>query len=101
MMAKKKELDKLSLDMIECEKTGFGVHYGKWKAMQPPVKIPRLDPFANLPEKKKTSICQWCGKTFIQSRNGKQIYCELYCQRMANYERKRLRILERRAQGAK
>ena len=34
MAKKKKELDKLSLDMIECEKAGFGVHYGAWKAAQ-------------------------------------------------------------------
>ena len=33
-MARKKILDKLSLDMIECEKAGYGVHYGAWKATQ-------------------------------------------------------------------
>ena len=33
-MAKKRELDKLSLDMIECKKAGFGCHYGAWKALQ-------------------------------------------------------------------
>lgn len=35
MMAKKRKLDKLDLEMIECEKAGFGCHYGRWKATQP------------------------------------------------------------------
>ena len=29
-MGKDKQQDKLLLDMIQCEKDGFGVHYGKW-----------------------------------------------------------------------
>ena len=33
-MSKKKKLDKLSLDMIECKKAGYGCHYGAWKATQ-------------------------------------------------------------------
>lgn len=97
-MAKNKAPDKLAQESTMA--IAAGMSYGKWKAMQEPVKIPKRDPYADLPPEKKRSTCAWCGKSFIQSRNGKQIYCELYCQRMANYERKRQRILERRAKNA-
>lgn len=38
-MARKKKLDKLSLDMIQCAKDGFGCKYGRWKATQKAVII--------------------------------------------------------------
>ena len=68
---KKKELDKLSLDMIECEKAGFGVHYGRWKATQEPVKIVPVV----IPEGWKP--CEYCGKPF-KSKQG-QRFCEIGC----------------------
>ena len=79
----KKELDKLSRDMIECEKAGFGVHYGRWKATQKPVKkIPVLIPEGWKP-------CEFCGKPF--KRNHAQRFCDLYCRNMA-YKEKETRI---------
>lgn len=80
-MAKKKELDKLSLDMIECEKDGYGCHYGKWKAMQAERKIEK-----RIPEDWRT--CALCGKPF-KPTNHAQKYCEYSCQReAANVRRK-------------
>ena len=85
-MAKKKELDKLSLDMIECEKAGYGCHYGAWKAAQ-----------ENLAkEEKKESeipegwlICQCCGKPFKPKTKRAQKYCEANCASAANCKRYR------------
>lgn len=80
-MARKKQLDKLSLDMIECEKAGYGVSYGRWKATQKPVKIvPKSSP-----DDWKT--CPRCGQVFKPTHN--QIYCDFVCQREAQRERDR------------
>jgi hypothetical protein len=73
--ARKRDLDKLSLDMIQCEKDGFGCHYGKWKALQEEGAIER-----KLPEGWR--ICAHCGKSFKPTNNG-QKYCEYSCQRAA------------------
>ena len=80
-MARKKQLDKLSLDMIECEKAGFGVHYGRWKATQKPVKIePKSSP-------DNWKVCPYCGQRFKPRYN--QVYCEYVCQREAQRIRDR------------
>ena len=73
-MAKKNELDKLSLDMIECEKAGYGCRYGKWKAMQPNVKDNQKDDV--LP--KGWALCEHCGKPF-KKHDSRQRYCDIYC----------------------
>lgn len=74
-MAKKREPTKLELDMIECEKAGFGVHYGAWKATQKPVPIEK-----GIPEGFR--ICIGCGKPFKPNTpNSKQIYCDVTCQK--------------------
>jgi hypothetical protein len=78
---KKKELDKLSLDMIECEKAGFGCHYGRWKATQQPAKI---IPVA-IPDGWKA--CEFCGKPFKRTQ-GKR-FCDLYCRNKAYAGKKR------------
>lgn len=80
-MAKKKQLDKLSLDMIQCEKDGFGVRYGKWKAAQTPVKI---EP-KGLPDGWKK--CAYCGKPFKPKTKRIQYYCEANCQVAAQREK--------------
>lgn len=81
-MARKKQLDKLSLDMIECEKAGYGVHYGHWYAAQNrPVNIvPKSSP-----DDWKT--CPHCGQRFKPRHN--QVYCEYACQRDAQRARDR------------
>lgn len=76
----KKELDKLSLDMIQCKKDGYGVWYGRWKATQPIAKpIP-----AKLPEDWK--LCAHCGKPF-KPNVPYQKYCEALCGREAQTKR--------------
>lgn len=80
-MRKKRELDKLSLDMIECEKAGYGCHYGAWKATQSPVKIEKKIPEGWL-------VCKNCGKAFKPKTKRKQLFCEVSCQKAA-YEEKR------------
>lgn len=81
-MARKKQLDKLSLDMIQCAKDGYGVHYGRWKAAQEPVKIiPRTDIPAGWRK------CEWCGTPFKPSTKRPQKFCEAYCQVSASQHR--------------
>lgn len=87
-MAKKK-LDKLSLDMIQCKKDGYGVHYGRWKATQEPVK-PEESP---LPD--GWLICAHCGKRFKPKTGRPTKYCEAYCANAAFKVRKRERDNQR------
>lgn len=79
------ELDKLSLEMIECEKAGYGVHYGKWKAAQKVV----------VPEQKGIPdgwrVCARCGKPFKPKTKRIQYYCEANCQVEAQREKDRQR----------
>ena len=82
IVAKKKQLDKLSLDMIRCEKDGFGVHYGRWKALQDPV-LPVKDD--KIPEGWR--ICEWCGKPYKPWSKRPQKYCQVFCQESASRER--------------
>lgn len=78
----KRELDKLSLDMIECKKAGFGCHYGAWKATQKPVAIKEH----GIPEGWR--VCAYCGIPFKPTTKRKQTYCDAVCQRQAVYDRK-------------
>lgn len=55
-MAKKKDLSPLDLDLIQCEKDGFGCHYGKWKATQETKKVEKEEP-----EGFVIRVCQNCG----------------------------------------
>ena len=72
----KKELDKLSQEMIQCEADGFGVSYGKWKAVQPPY----------IPPEKEMRVCLFCGKLF-EPKTPKQKYCDTVCS-VANQDKK-------------
>lgn len=82
-MAKKKELDKLSLDMIQCKADGFGCNYGRWKSLQ---ETPELSE-RKLPD--GWSICPQCGKSFKLPNKGRKIYCEIYCQKQAQDDKRR------------
>lgn len=53
-MAKKKEMDNLAKDAAAA--LAAGMSYGKWKAMQDPVKIEEPNP-DEIPEGYK--ICEW------------------------------------------
>lgn len=81
----KKQIDKLSLDMIQCKKDGFGVHYGRWKATQKPVEIEEPP----LPEGWR--VCVWCGNPYKPKTKRPTKYCEVYCQNAAIKERCRLK----------
>ena len=85
----KKELDKLSQDMIQCEKDGFGVHYGKWKATQ------KQEEF-NKELSDEWRVCAWCGKRFKPKTKKKKLYCDAVCQEEAQKERDRLRHAQKR-----
>ena len=79
-MAKKTEPDKLAQDAAAA--LAAGMSYGKWKAMQDPVKIYKpqdLEP--------GWKLCAWCGKPFKLKTNKKQLYCEAYCQKLAQRHR--------------
>ncbi len=74
-MARKKP-DKLAQDVSKA--IAAGMSYGKWKAMQPPVKE----------EKESTegwTVCPQCGKRF-RKKNGKK-FCDDLC-RITAYENK-------------
>lgn len=71
-------MDNLSADMIQCEKDGYGVHYGKWKAMQSTVSINK-----QLPEGWKA--CEYCGKPF-KTKCGKR-FCDMECRNKSYAER--------------
>ena len=70
-MARKK-MDKLAQDAKKA--LAAGMSYGKWKAMQEPVKVEK-----ELPEGWK--VCPQCGKPFKSSQGKK--YCDIYCREQA------------------
>lgn len=88
-MAKKKELDNLALDMIQCKKDGYGCRYGLWKAMKGNTKEVKKDD--SLPAGWR--LCKYCGKPF-KPNTQKQIYCEPLCQNSANMDKYRERKRE-------
>ena len=73
--------ENLERDMKACEKAGFGVNYGRWKATQP------IKP---IPIKAKTSherTCKYCGKPITDKYNRNRAYCDDDCRNNAYYER--------------
>ena len=82
-MANEKVLDQLTLDMRECEKAGYGCHYGKWKAMQKPVTVEKEK---RIPDGWR--VCENCGEAFKPNQKH-QRFCDVYCQRRAYDERVR------------
>ena len=83
-MAKKKELDNLSLDMIRCKADGFGCHYGHWKSLHENTKKEVEEA-----TQEGWCICQRCGKAFKPKARRVQKYCEASCQHEAQQERYR------------
>lgn len=83
-MAKKKEMDKLAQDAAAA--LAAGMSYGKWKAMQDPVKIEKPNP-DEIPEGYK--ICEWCKKPYKPTSRRLQKYCDYYCQHEAYKEKER------------
>ena len=52
-----------------------GMSYGKWKAMQQPVKV------ENKPVPEGWRKCEYCGKPF-KKKSGKR-FCDVYCREKA------------------
>ena len=75
-MAKKKELDNIELAMIQCEKDGYGVHYGWWYAKQP----------IYVPPAKEMRVCKFCGKLF-EPKTVRHKFCDSVCSCAYNEKR--------------
>lgn len=88
-MAKKK-VDKLAQDVSKA--IAAGMSYGKWKAMQQPVKTENGIPEGWL-------VCQHCGKAFKPKTKRGQRFCDYYCQQQAYYEKQKEQALERKAKN--
>lgn len=74
-MAKKKQPDKLSQEVAQA--LACGMSYGKWKAMQQPVKIEKKP----IPDGWKE--CKGCGKPF-KPHDPRQKYCDTVCRSRIN-----------------
>lgn len=77
-----KELDNIEMDMIEAERLGYGVQYGRYKADYPFTKEANEERRKRKPKTKPVQIyvfnCPVCGKEFTTSRRNKK-YCSEYC----------------------
>ena len=82
-MAKQKQPDKLSQDAAEA--LAAGMSYGKWKGLQPLVKIEKQE----IPEGWK--LCAFCGKPFKPKAKSNQKYCDSVCGNRARARRDRQR----------
>ena len=79
-MARKKELDQLTRDVLEAEKAGMT--YGKWKAMQSHRKP---EPKTN-PESDRR--CKVCGKA-IPLGSRRSTFCSDECKMQWDYKKNR------------
>ena len=85
-MARKK-VDKLAQDVHQA--IAAGMSYGRWKALQQPVKVEQGIPEGWL-------VCANCGKAFKPKTKKKQSYCDVTCQKQAYEEKLRQQKIERR-----
>ena len=85
---RKKNLDNLAADMIQCKKDGFGCHYGKWKALQPFIRFKRELPI-ELDDGKR--VCKTCGAEFYYYGKGIKQFCSSSCYQVDYYQRVKLR----------
>ena len=75
------ETDNLVLEMRRCERDGYGVHYGRWKATQPFRVKPK-----EVVEDEWTRICPYCKDEFYPSR-ANQVYCRPKCAQLMRYQK--------------
>jgi hypothetical protein len=77
-----KKFDNIDLDMIDADRLGYGVQYGRFKADQPFTKEanePRLSGKKKIQMKKVyAKTCPVCGMQFTTTNN-KQLYCGENC----------------------
>ena len=72
-------MDNLTREMRLCERAGFGVSYGKWKATQP---------IKEMPKKQEARTCLYCGKPIINcKRDLGRRYCDNDCSAAAYKKR--------------
>lgn len=83
-MAKKQKIDKLAQEVAMA--LAAGMSYGKWKAMQDPVKCEK-------PKDCELVVCKYCGKQFKPKVKKRQIYCDIYCQKKAQYAARRKKMI--------
>ena len=95
----KRHLDQLDLDMIQCEKDGYGVHYGAWRAAKdagllgkPAEKRPSNPP--DLTGQQKRLFCIRCGKP-VPDNTQQRLYCGGECRALMNAERAHEKYLKR------
>ena len=93
-MAKKKEMDKLSQEVSMA--LASGMSYGKWKALQEPVKIEPKQPKEYFIRR----ICVVCKSEFISFDNRNRVVCGEKCRKLLPSERQRQKQLERKKQNA-
>ena len=71
-------MDNLAREMILCEKAGFGVSYGKWKATQPIKEVKK--PIEVVEHKYSAiKICLNCGKEFTVFTRHNRKHCSYDC----------------------
>ena len=88
---KKKEMDNLAKDAAAA--LAAGMSYGKWKAMQDrPVVIEKKE---ETPDGWK--VCPHCGTSYKPNKwgSGRQIYCDVTCQKAAQSIRRSEKNAER------
>jgi hypothetical protein len=76
-MSRKKEMDNLAKDAAAA--LAAGMSYGRWKAMQGEPK--KIETVEGMP--KGWQRCKWCNRIFKPTKKGRQLYCEISCQRAA------------------
>ena len=74
-------MDNLTMEMRLCEKAGFGVHYGRWKATQPNRVKPK-----EVIEDTHMKKCPYCEEDFYPGR-ANQVYCNPKCAQQMRYRR--------------
>ena len=76
-------MDNLDRCMILCEKEGFGVHYGAWRATKGIEPVFEVE--VKIPEGWKA--CLYCGKIFKPAKRSDQKFCDAVCQSKASNKR--------------
>ena len=97
-----RRLDKLDLEMIQCEKDGYGVHYGRWKAAKDAglLRRPVAKKPVNPPEitgQQKRHFCVRCGE-MVPDNTRQRLYCSKECAKRAQAEQV-LRAYHRKKSG--
>ena len=89
-----KEMDRLTRDVLEAERLGYGVHYGHYKADHPHTGDPgprKIDPGS------VECICTQCGKKYTKPRNSARHFCSNECR----FNHARAEVAKKRAEETK